>query len=88
LPRLGKVTVPTLLITGDHDFFPVTRAAEIARALPSSRLVFLEGCWHSNLESPAEARQRVDGFLGGKATRNLPPSSDERPRSTSGGHSP
>ena len=67
LPRLKKVTVPTLVITGDHDFFPVTMAEEISRALPSSRLVTLEGCGHfTYLECPAEVRRSIDEFLGGK----------------------
>ena len=73
LPRLGKLPVPTLVISGDHDFFPVTMAAEIARALPSSRLVVLEGCGHfTYLECPAEVSQRIDDFLGGKAKAKPP----------------
>ena len=68
LPRLRKVTVPTLVITGDHDFFPVSMAAEISRALPSSHLVTLEGCGHfTYLECPAETRRAIDEFLGGDA---------------------
>jgi proline iminopeptidase len=67
LPRLGKVTVPTLVITGDHDFFPVSMSEEISRALPSSRLVTLGGCGHfTYLECPAEVRRSIDEFLGGK----------------------
>ena len=67
LPRLAKVTVPTLVITGDHDFFPVSMSEEISRALPSSRLVTLGGCGHfTYLECPAEVRRSIDEFLGGK----------------------
>ncbi|HEY1334476.1 MAG TPA: alpha/beta fold hydrolase [Myxococcaceae bacterium] len=73
LPRLGKVTVPTLVITGNHDFFPVSMAEEISRALPSSRLVTLPGCGHfTYLECPAEVRRAVDEFLGGKPTLSPP----------------
>jgi proline iminopeptidase len=73
LPRLRKVAVPTLVITGDHDFFPVSMAEEISRALPSSHLVTLEGCGHfTYLECPAEVRRSIDEFLGGKPKAKPP----------------
>ena len=64
LPRLNAVQSRTLVISGDHDFFPETVAEHIARAVPHSDLVMLTGCGHfAYLECPAEVRKNIDRFL-------------------------
>lgn len=64
LPKLRVLKVPTLIIAGDHDFFPGDIAAHIASAMPDARLVTLRDCGHfSYLECPDAVRQAIDGFL-------------------------
>jgi len=64
LPKLNAVQARTLVISGDHDFFPETVAEHIARAVPHSDLVMLTGCGHfAYLECPAEVRKTIDRFL-------------------------
>lgn len=45
-PRLRGLHVPTLVITGDNDFIPLSVMQEIADALPDARLIVLPGCGH------------------------------------------
>lgn len=74
LPRLGGLRIPTLVITGDHDFIPVEVAEHIARAIPGTRLVTLRDCGHfAYLESPGDVHSALDEFFGH-------PSAAERPR--------
>jgi proline iminopeptidase len=63
-PRLSNLKIPSLVITGDHDFIPVAIAEHIARALPGSRMVTLKDCGHfSYLECPAGVRTAIDDFF-------------------------
>ena len=43
LPKLRTLSVPTLVITGDHDFIPVDVSEHIVRALPNAKLVTDQG---------------------------------------------
>jgi proline iminopeptidase len=71
-PRLKELSIPTLVITGDHDFFPFA-AEHIAQAIPGARLVVLKNCGHfPYLECPAPLRRQIDIFL------SRPPTADER----------
>ena len=64
LPRLQTLNIPTLVITGDHDFIPGVIAAHIARAIPNARLVTLTGCGHfAYLECPGDVRKALDAFF-------------------------
>ena len=64
LPKLDAVLARTLVITGDHDFFPETIAEHIAHATPHSELVVLNDCGHfAYLECPTEVREDIDRFL-------------------------
>jgi proline iminopeptidase len=55
LPKLRNLTIPTLVITGDHDFIPVEIAGHIAQAIPHARLVTIGNCGHfAYLEQPTE----------------------------------
>jgi proline iminopeptidase len=64
LSKLDAVQARTLVITGDHDFFPESIAEHIAHATPHSELVVLTGCGHfAYLECPTELRKNIDRFL-------------------------
>ena len=64
LPKLRSLNIPTLVISGDHDFFPATIAEHIAMATPNSQLVVLKDCGHfSYLECPSAVRKNIDAFL-------------------------
>jgi len=61
---LGTLSIPTLILYGDHDFIPVASAEHIARAMPNARMVALKNCGHfSYLECPVDVRRYVDDFF-------------------------
>jgi proline iminopeptidase len=63
-PRLGAITAPTLVITGEHDFIcgPVC-AADFA-GIPGQRTVIVEGCGHFLfIEDPARMAAELRTFL-------------------------
>lgn len=67
LPRLKSVRIPTLVITADHEFIPISTAEHIAQAIPNARMVTLKDCGHfSYLEAPVAVRQQIDALLHGK----------------------
>jgi proline iminopeptidase len=62
--RLRKLSVPTLVIHGDHDFVPMECSKHIVEALPAARLVVLRDCGHfSYLERPAELAGAIADFM-------------------------
>lgn len=64
LPKLRTVTIPTLIISGDHDFIPSEIAARIAAAMPNARLVALTGCGHFvYLECAGDVRKAINEFF-------------------------
>jgi proline iminopeptidase len=64
MPGLARLTIPTLVIHGDHDLIPVTCAEHIANAIPGSRLVVLKECGHfSYLECSDEVHKAVVEFV-------------------------
>ena len=64
LPKLHTLNIPTLVISGDHDFIPNEIAAHIARALPNAHLVTLRKCGHfAYLECPGDVRNAVNEFF-------------------------
>ena len=64
LPKLGALRIPTLVITGDHDFIPREVAEHAAHAIPGARLVVLEDCGHfAYLERAGEVRSALDEFF-------------------------
>jgi len=66
LPKLERLSVPTLVIYGDHDFIPAECAAHIARAIPKAHLVTLKACGHfSYLECPDAVRKDIQDFFHG-----------------------
>jgi proline iminopeptidase len=60
----GLAAVPTLVLTGEHDFIPVETAAHIADAVPGARLAVLPGCGHFTfLERPDDVHAEVRALL-------------------------
>lgn len=63
-PRLRMLGIPTLVITGDHDFIPVEIAEHIARELPKATLVTIKDCGHfAYLECHDSVRRAIEDFL-------------------------
>jgi proline iminopeptidase len=64
LARLRQLSIPTLVLHGDHDFMPVELARHIADAIPDARLVVLPDCGHfSFLEQPEAVHAAVADLL-------------------------
>ncbi len=64
LPKLQTLSIPTLVISGDHDIIPGEIAWHIARAIPNAQLVRLKNCGHfAYLECPAEVRDAFEQFF-------------------------
>ena len=67
LPKLKTVSIPALVISGDHEFIPAATAEHIAQALPNARLVTLKDCGHfTYMECPAPVRENIDSFFSKK----------------------
>jgi proline iminopeptidase len=67
LPKLKTVTIPALVISGDHEFIPAATAEHISQALPNARLVTLRNCGHfTYLECPVPVHKDIDKFFQSK----------------------
>ncbi|BCY10637.1 alpha/beta fold hydrolase [Actinoplanes sp. L3-i22] len=64
--RLGEITVPTVIIVGEHDFIcGPAWAAMLHAGIPGSRLVTLTSSGHfGHVEQPAEFAAAVTALLG------------------------
>ena len=64
---LPTITVPTLVVVGEHDTItPPSDAERMAAAIPGARLVRLAGAAHlSNMETAEEFNKAVEVFLHG-----------------------
>lgn len=63
-PKIRSLRVPTLVIAGDHDFFPIEVASHISEAIPNAQLVMMKNCGHfSYLECPGDVRKALVGFF-------------------------
>lgn len=62
---LDKITIPTLVFTGEFDkATPVAASESIHKAIPQSELHIIKGVGHlSKLEKPAEFNQLIGQFL-------------------------
>ena len=78
--RLGTISCPTLLISGDEDaLIPVDDQDRLAASIPGARLARYAGAGHSpNWEEPARVAAEIAGFLA-ELPSSLPPS-EERTR--------
>ena len=70
---LPSVAVPTLIIVGESDAItPPDQAQAMARAIPKSEVVLIQGAGHmSPLEHPEQVNQALRRFLKGVGSRPL-----------------
>ena len=63
-PRLGRISVPTLVVAGRHDGMAAGQEREIQAGIPGSELVVLEESSHYPFaEEPERFLAALDGFL-------------------------
>jgi 3-oxoadipate enol-lactonase len=64
-PELGKVTVPVLVLVGEHDeATPPPMSHELAAGLPNAELKIIAGCAHvPQLQSPEVFLNAIGDFL-------------------------
>jgi pimeloyl-ACP methyl ester carboxylesterase len=64
-PGLGAITVPTLLIRGDHDGITTqAQQDEMLRGIPDARLEVIADCGHlPTLERPQETNRLLTAWL-------------------------
>ena len=61
LPRLHNLSIPTLVVSGDHDFIPGEIALHIVQAIRGARLITLRNCGHfAYRESAGGVRRALD----------------------------
>jgi proline iminopeptidase len=64
LPKLKRLSMPTLVIHGDHDFVPIEVSTHVAEAIPGARFALVKECGHfSYLERPDDLRKEIDDFF-------------------------
>jgi pimeloyl-ACP methyl ester carboxylesterase len=62
--EMKKITVPTLIMTGDEDWACLEPGILMKKMISSAALVVMPNCGHAiNLEDPAEYNRQVDDFL-------------------------
>ncbi len=66
--RLGEIEVPTLILTGRHDFFcPPSQAERLHRGIRGSKMAIFERSGHYPFVEEAEAfRDTVRGWFARK----------------------
>ena len=64
-PELWQITVPTLVIHGELDAaIALDRGKEVARELPDSQMVVIQGGSHAcNMTHPDHVNREIDAFL-------------------------
>jgi len=66
LPQLKTVKIPTLVLSGDHEFIPRSSAEHIAQAIPIAQLTVLKDCGHFTfIECPIPVHKAIDYFIAG-----------------------
>lgn len=66
--RLGSITCPTCLISGEHDFFPLALKEGYAKKLPNARLVVIPNSAHATpMDEPEKFNAAVMKFLSKQA---------------------
>ena len=64
LNDLHAITVPTLIISGEHDYIPVDCAIAMKIAISHATLSVLRGCSHSPYyEDPLQYHAVLSAFL-------------------------
>jgi pimeloyl-ACP methyl ester carboxylesterase len=63
--ELGRISAPTLLVFGDHDFFRLEHAVEMHALIPGAQLAVLPGTTHMGMMRRADLMiPLIQGFLG------------------------
>ena len=66
VPKLGEIACPSLIVSGDRDFFPLAFKREAAAIIPDCELVMVEDSGHVTPIDQAEAfNRRLCEFLAG-----------------------
>ena len=67
LPKHKSLSIPALIIFGDHEFIPVATTEHITQAIPNAHMVTLNDCGHfSYFECPAAVREQMDALFRAK----------------------
>ena len=62
---MKKLTVPTLILTGDEDWPCLAPGLLMKQTIPSAALSVMPNCGHAiNIEDPDEFNRIVGGFVG------------------------
>lgn len=62
--RLAEIKCPTLIVTADHDYSPVTFKQFYTKLIPQAELVVIENSWHmTNLDQPDALNIALNNFL-------------------------
>lgn len=62
--RLGEIKCPTLIITADHDYSPVTFKEFYTKLLPNAQLVVIKDSLHmTNLDQPEALNNALESFF-------------------------
>jgi 3-oxoadipate enol-lactonase len=63
--RLARLSMPTLVLAAEHDYFPVADARAFAKALANARLKVFKGMHHAvPLEAPKAFNATLQAFFG------------------------
>jgi len=63
--ELGRISAPTLLIFGDHDFIRLDHAVEMSELIPGAQLAVLPGATHMDVLRRTDLMiPLIQGFLG------------------------
>ena len=63
-PELAAIRVPTLLVSGDHDFTSLEEASQIFHSIPGTGLFILPGVGHGTfIERPECLNPIILDFL-------------------------
>jgi pimeloyl-ACP methyl ester carboxylesterase len=74
IEEMKKITVPTLIMTGDEDWPCLEPGILMKKTIPSAALVVMPNCGHAiNLEDPDAYNRQLDDFLHTVDTGNWPP---------------
>ncbi|MHA6493987.1 alpha/beta fold hydrolase [Pseudomonas borbori] len=70
--RLTRITCPTLVVSADRDYTPVTQKEAYVRELPNARLLVIEDSRHATpLDQPERFNSSLLAFLAEHAAPNL-----------------
>ena len=88
-PQLDGLTTPTLVVKGSCDYLSWASAMDYRRALPDSRLLYLDGAGHNaHQDRPAEVLAAMEALLTGRALPVAPYQGDSAPAGYRGPREP